>query len=269
MTHTYFDPYEVENLHAEVRRALGNKNRFWAPDGAQVIVSHRYEKPVFFTINNEGDRIHKRQGRGHFFEDDQLEFLAKFMPEGGTFCDIGANIGNHSLYMLLFGGAARALAFEPNPKTLRLFMSNMILNGVVDRVALDLLGYGLSEEDDEGWAINMVSKNLGQAKLKKSGGSVPVRKGDTLIGDTNVDLIKIDVEGMEMGALAGLEATVARCRPPIFIEVDHENRDAFDRLMMEWKYQLSQSFPPARNNQNLLLVPAERAEEYPKPGDAP
>ena len=33
-----------------------------------------------------------------FYEDDLLEYLALAAPKGGIFIDVGANIGNHSVY---------------------------------------------------------------------------------------------------------------------------------------------------------------------------
>lgn len=53
---------------------------------------------------------------------------------GGTFVDIGANIGSQTIYAMLSGHHARALAVEPVPANAKLLRMNMMLNGLEDRV---------------------------------------------------------------------------------------------------------------------------------------
>jgi len=55
------------------------------------------------------------------------------------------------------------------------------------------------------------------------GEDVPVVTLDQL-AMTNVKLIKIDVEGMEVDVLAGAKATLARCRPILYVENDRADK---------------------------------------------
>ncbi|MBF9029664.1 FkbM family methyltransferase [Rhodobacterales bacterium HKCCE3408] len=249
-----------DSVNPVLRAALGRPARYVTPAGAQVVLSHRYDKPVQFLVNNPEDRIHAVQTKGAFYEIDQLQVMARNMPQGGVFLDIGANIGNHTLYMLMFGGAARSIPVEPNPAAVELLAGVLLLNGLIDRVDPGGLGLGMGARSEAGFAIHWPKGNLGWGKLKKAGGGdgVAVLAGDDLVGDGPVDLIKIDVEGMELDVLEGLRSTVARCRPPIFIEVDRHNRDAFFALMTEWDYVIAEEFGARRVNQNLLMRPAER-----------
>jgi len=244
------------DLHPAVAAALGAPDRFVTPRGARVVRATYRGRPVLFVINNRQDRIHKTQLRGLFYEQDQLERMAEHMPPGGVFCDIGANIGNHSLYMALFGGAGRVIPMEPNPKAIQLLVAAAVLNGVTDRVAVETLGYGIGDSDAEGYGIDAPKRNLGWARLAEGAGDIPLRRGDTILADEpRVDFIKIDVEGMEIAALSGLRATLARCRPKLFVEVDHTNRPAFDALVARLGYRVLHSAEPTRINQNLLLGP--------------
>ncbi|QBY00409.1 FkbM family methyltransferase [Rhodophyticola sp. CCM32] len=247
-----------DKLHPVVAKALGRLARFMTPRGTRVVLSHRYDRPVFFTFNNPDDRIHKNHMRGRFYESEQLAEIAGHMRKNGTYLDVGANVGNHTMYMLMFGGAAKVIPVEPNPEAIPLLTSNLILNGLMDRVDLTALGYGLDADSEDGLHIDNPRGNLGWARLKRQtgeAGAISVRRGDDLVGKTRIDMIKMDVEGMEIGALQGLRETIARCRPKIFIEVDHRNREVFDALMDEWGYEKVTEFSSSKVNQNLLMKP--------------
>ena len=245
-----------ERLQPAVRRALGNPFRYVTPRKTRTVVSHRYGRPVLFCVNNPEDRIHIRQTKGFFYEEDELAIMAEHMPKGGTFCDVGANVGNHSLYMLLMAGAGRVIPVEPNPEAVMLLAANMMLNGVADKVAWETLGVGLDQASDDNRAIHSPKGNLGWAKLKEAGEgdeAISVRAGDDLFTGMQIDVLKMDVEGMEIGALKGLRETFKRCKPALFIEVDHNNADAFHALMQDYGYAMVQEFKSTRVNQNFLL----------------
>ncbi|MCO6381941.1 FkbM family methyltransferase [Oceanicola sp. 502str15] len=250
-----------DELHPAVVAALGNGVRFVSPRQARVVLSHRYGKPVIFTVDNREDRIHKNHLKGRFYEQQQLETIASHFPEGGTFMDVGANVGNHTLYMALMAGAARVLPVEPNPKAINLLVANVMYNGLFDRVDLSTLGYGLDAEAGEGLAIHSPRNNLGWVKLKPveeakgDATAVPTRTGDSLVGDTHVDFIKIDVEGMEVGALKGLEGTITRSKPHLFIELEHVNKEAAWEMLEAWGYETVHDFEANKTNQNILLKP--------------
>ena len=216
-------------------------------------------QPVFFTIAHRRDRIQGRQARGTFYEPAELQIIAAHFPPGGVFCDAGANVGNHSLYALRFLGAAQALAFEPNPQAYELLLSNMALNGLLDRIDPALLGYGLTDLADAP-AMALLAprdKNLGATQLvmAEGSGTIAVRRGDDLLAGRPIDFLKVDVEGMELQVLRGFSATIARCRPPIFVEVDHTN----NADLMAWAdasgYGLAVEGRSFKKNRNILLAP--------------
>jgi hypothetical protein len=49
-------------------------------------------------------------------------------------------------------------------------------------------------------------------------GSAPTIRLDQLLGERQVDTVKIDVEGHEMAVIEGLGAVVDRCRPTLLCE---------------------------------------------------
>ena len=62
-----------------------------------------------------------------FFEIDLLEHIYLSVPRSGVFLDVGANIGNHSVYFAKFC-ADHVLAVEPHPKLLPILRRNLEAN---------------------------------------------------------------------------------------------------------------------------------------------
>lgn len=212
-----------------------------------------------FATDRQRDPVQRCHRQGKFYEDEELAVLKSVFPLGGTFVDIGANVGNHSLFIASFLSPARVIPFEPNPIAYKLLLANICLNGLQDMFDLSNLGIGLSDVDASGYAMEKRGRNLGAAKMLPDSGDIMVERGDTRLAKVTPDLIKIDVEGMEMQVLGGLEETVARARPWLFVEVDDSNADAFAAWAEAHAYTVEFTLRRYQINQNYLLKP--------KPGD--
>lgn len=130
-----------------------------------------------------------------------------------TFLDVGAHIGS------VLGEASRhapgpVIAFEAIPAKAE-HLRRKFPDVTIHNVAL------LDREGETSFFID--NAQSGFSSLAKSHGDVteiPVRLArlDALVEADDVDVIKIDVEGAELGVLRGAEALVARCRPIIMFE---------------------------------------------------
>ena len=158
-----------------------------------------------------------------FFEKRALDMIFSFLApvlqdiESATALDVGANIGNHSLYFSRYFSSVHA--FEPHPRAYALlaFNSQEISN-------IDVFNFGLGDsqglvELNENWT------NMGSASMKyvwtKSPSRVAVKVA--LLDDVCVDLdkiafLKIDVEGFEPNVLRGARKTIKKHQPLILIE---------------------------------------------------
>lgn len=241
-------------MKSEPSRADDARTSFVTPVG-RVVRVEIWGEPVFFTITRPRDSIQKVHLSGRFYEEPELEIIRQYCPMGSVFCDIGANIGNHTLFALKFLRAARAILFEPNPEAIEILRSNLVLNGVIDRCDLSHLGKGLSDQPADGFFISATRKNLGGGRLSPGGGVIAVIRGDDALAGDQVDFLKIDVEGMEMQALAGLTRTIQRCRPTIFVEVDQANQAAFAAWVQANDYRVRSRYRRYRTNENFLIVP--------------
>ncbi|WP_054008237.1 FkbM family methyltransferase [Cypionkella psychrotolerans] len=245
------------HLSATALAMIASPDIFTNPRRTQVTRSVYDGVPIFFTVADRKDRIQARHVKGRFYEPEELKLIAQYFPRGGVFCDAGANIGNHSIYALKLLGASVSIPFEPNPAAYELFLSNMILNGVLDRVNLSTLGYGLSDRSDApSMSLEAREKNLGATRLVASDeGQISMASGDALLDGARIDFLKVDVEGMELEVLRGFEQSIAASRPPIFLEVDHKNSDALMAWAAGQGYGVLVEGRSFKMNRNVLLGP--------------
>lgn len=219
---------------------------------------------VSFVTEMENDPIQRNHRRGQFYEQKELMALRELFPKGGTFVDVGANVGNHTLFAGLILEAGRVIPIEPNLRAFRLLVHNVLVNGLEEVVDLTRLGMGLSDKRAEGFGMEPRKRNLGGAKMLEGKGALTVVPGDELLEGEAPDLIKIDVEGMELQALGGLEGTIARHRPVLLVEVDNTNEEAFAEWADAQGYEIAQTVQRYRLNKNHLLTPRQTAV---KPGE--
>ncbi|MGE0701506.1 MAG: FkbM family methyltransferase [Hyphomicrobiaceae bacterium] len=212
---------------------------------------------VAFFVQDEWDYIQKHHLKGTFYEAEELELIGRHL-KGGTLVDVGANVGNHTVYALKLLGAERVIAFEPNPAAAELLRINLALNGLTGRVTHHLAG--LSDRKSAARLVHPGHKDLGSTRVAVGGGDTGgdclVTTGDeALAGENDIALIKIDTEAMELEVLRGLRRTIERCRPRLFVEVDDANRDAFLSLAESFGLEVAGAYRRYATNCNYLLVP--------------
>ena len=176
-----------------------------------------------------------REGRFEAFLHDAVgdEELA-----GGTVWDAGAHVGYHTLaFAARVGAHGRVIAFEPNPHNVARLRGNLARNPLLcARVRLETTA--LSDEDGTDRLFHTASVDDGtssgaslEAALTRDNeeafralASMPVTtaRGDTLVRTGSAPaptLIKIDVEGGEVGVLRGCGEVLAAAHPLLLIEV--------------------------------------------------
>jgi len=223
--------------------------------GLDVTVCEIDGQRVMFATDFARDPIQRANRNGTFYEQEELEILRAHVPKSAVFVDIGANVGNHCLFAGLVLKARKIIPFEPNPLAYRLLMMNILLNGLQKKTTFDQLGFGLSDVEAAGFGMEERHKNLGAAKMLAGQGDIAVSTGDLRLARVKPNFIKIDVEGMEMGVLRGLEKTIKHAKPRMFIEVDRENYDAFDGWLEAADYTVLDTFQRYATNKNFLIAP--------------
>lgn len=190
-------------------------------------------QPCFMEVSCSGDSLklpytgcnaalEREQLRGMFYEQADLLALKPIVPEGAVIADIGANTGNHTLFFARVLKASTVIPVEPNPDAIR-HLKRMIAENSLENVDPSLLGIAVGASSGHAQVITGRRGHLGTARMKMiDDGSVPVRPLDELITET-IDVLKIDVEDMEIDVLKGAEELIRRDRPILMIEVQDEN----------------------------------------------
>lgn len=199
------------------------------------------------------------------YELPMLQAMRGVLNEGDLVLDIGANIGNHALYLAAVVGC-RIVAFEPNPILATPLQASIALNGLKERVSLIRKGVGSAEAK----AVFKESKpgNLGAQSLTLIDGTdqsgdddsaMDVVPLDSMTFEHPVKAIKIDVEGMELDVLKGAKHLIEKDRPSLFIESHNEEQFSLIHNYLEtWGYVYWRTFNATPTN--WFLSPSEAAQ---------
>ena len=157
-------------------------------------------------------------------DEPELALVPSLLRPDRAFLDVGANVGLYSY--VARGRASRVFAVEPHPGMAAALRRNF--GGDVE-----VLEYALS--DHEGTAELHVPRHEGGELTSRSSLEAEANPGfaEHQVGvelhrldDLSLPplgLVKVDVEGHEKAVLVGAEATLARDRPALIVEVEERH----------------------------------------------
>ncbi|MCH1884302.1 FkbM family methyltransferase [Agrococcus sp. ARC_14] len=161
------------------------------------------------------DRIKSRREP---YEHDLLTFVHEVLGSrpSGVVVDVGANLGNHTVYFAAVMGR-EVIAVEPEPENLKALRKNIDANGIVDRVEVHAVAawndFGHVELEQQ------IEGNRGTfSALARDDGPIVGEPLDSIVGDQEVALVKIDVEGAEARVIEGALAILERWHPVLVVE---------------------------------------------------
>lgn len=167
-----------------------------------------------------------------FFESEILDFLQDYHHHQDIILDIGANIGNHSVFFANFLSYTSIICFEPILANFELLKRNMAPYeniGLVNSALGDFTGeLHMSPNFD----------NMGAGHVDTNGDIIVKTTSLDRLHIDNVSLMKIDVEEHEPEVLMGAKETIFRCHPLILIEDWH---DSYAALLPD--YELEKGWP--------------------------
>jgi FkbM family methyltransferase len=189
---------------------------------------------TFYGLNYQGNLDNNIDAAIYYygaFEKPLLHFMGAAITamadKDGVFMDIGANIGQHSLFMSQT--SKRVIAFEPFAPVRARLEYHCTLNKIRN---IDIQALGLSDrsENQPFYAPSGANAGIGSfdpdstSKGNKSIGNLQLMRGDEFVDQSDLKqlhLMKIDVEGFEKNVLHGLRNTLARFRPLVVCEMTY------------------------------------------------
>jgi len=171
-----------------------------------------------------------------FFEQEILNDLDKYLSTDSVLLDLGANIGNHTVYWGRITNVKRIFAFEPITATYRILTKNIEINNLGEKVKI--YNTGLGDKKSKGSInglyninVNTIADSIGSLSISESNeGDLEINRLDDfieIIEEKKIDFVKIDVEGFEKKLILGAVDFFNKHKPLVFIE-SFPGTDNFD-----------------------------------------
>jgi FkbM family methyltransferase len=153
------------------------------------------------------------------YDYNNMRLLQWLLREGGTFFDIGANIGSYTL-LASEQRKTQVFAFEPHPHTFALLAENIRINL---RQNVRLHQAALSHCEDIAYLTNSAGSSTNYLACDRGLDSlqVPVKRVDSVCQQQGAipEIVKLDVEGHEYEVLEGFGSYLDHVQV-LFIEIN-------------------------------------------------
>jgi len=176
-------------LTVAVKSVMPSENSFWVLYG-------QHTEPTYLEDAGHGQQPQRDAALG-------------YVNQWRVCLDIGSNVGQWT--RPLAKRFHSVICFEPNPNFRQCFKKNIAETNVV------LWPYGLSNKEHQ------AQQDFNSTILNEGAGDIQCRTLDSF-GLTNVDFVKIDVDGFEVPLLEGARDTLTKNNAVINIEMKRDKR---------------------------------------------
>lgn len=199
---------------------------------------------ISYEIRNKEDVIQKTLLNGKQWSPTILKLLKSRMKQKGHFVNVGAHIGTITLPMSTI--SSRVTAFEPFPKTFDHLKKNLEINNLSN---VDIHNIALGDKHE-----NVFFMDDNNDRLKNNNGGMHVfTSNDLITGERSasiaklenlgifsvpldsikldkIDLMLVDIEGMEDRFLIGAEQTLKKDLPDLLIEIWNDDKRKYENM---------------------------------------
>lgn len=200
------------------------------------IANRTYKKKLddnFYMLLNPSEHIQQQLFWYGYYERELGILMKKIVRTNDVFLDIGANIGYFSLLVAAGWPSSKVFSFEPVNKLFQQLNKNISINHFSNITPVNAAVGQINEEKE---IFLSAPGNMGMSSFQQpenySGKKEKVKvmaidHWFKTSGLTNIDLIKLDVEGSELAALKGMNEVLQKQRPALVIEINPETLSMF------------------------------------------
>lgn len=183
---------------------------------------------------------------GIYLDEENLpRVLKRLLKRNSNAVDVGAHIGSFTSLLLQVSPQGKHVAIEASPSKGAWLRKRFPSVDVQSVAVSDSNGTAMFQEDIKFSGFSRLSPEAGNDHCISY--TVETRRLDDVLNGRHVDLIKIDVEGLELSVLRGATETIKKCRPHIIFECGAEyalrdqgvsRRELYDYFTQDLNYSI-------------------------------
>lgn len=189
-----------------------------------------------FIEGYAGDYVYETIKKSNYYYEGKL--LEKWLPHIRTdkiIFDIGANLGNHTLFWATHLSYEKIFSFEPFVPNYERLYNNITQNSLKNVFPIcEAIGIKKGYTTVSEFHENNYGGTTLNSEVSETTGEIKVTDIDSFCrenGISHVDFIKIDTEGFELSVLNGMQNILDNNHPDLWIEVSTKSfSDVMKRL---------------------------------------
>jgi FkbM family methyltransferase len=207
---------------------------------------------------------------------DERKLLGRLLQPSDVFVDVGANVGEITLFAAKRSPLGKVLSFEPLSSAYRQLQENIALNSFENILTFDI---ALSDSSGqvplytsnlEEWHLGSMFQSSSRAKAAQT---IRTERFDEVFSKTGLERLnamKLDVEGAEIFVLKGAEEALREYKPILIMEANNETYTAAGYsyadilgFLRNLEYCVSLVRPGGHFRRKVGLERVERPEQIP------
>jgi|GEM_PF-2979286 len=204
-----------------------------------VVESHDVEfgRETLRLCGHPGEELFEEiRRRNNFLERDLLDRLAALKFDSGLILDVGASLGNHTVFLANAFPHLDLVAVEPSTANVELLRHNVRSNDLADRVKIVTHPWGADEGDRAAATATEVRKPRTRRSAASNTQSPMRATMDEFVAGRKACLLRIDASADAAAVLRGGLQTVRTHHPVVVTGDDPSMRDEIAAILVPLGY---------------------------------
>jgi len=221
--------------------------------GREVAVVPYRDVEFRFPITGQNWEVEYEWINGRFYEPREIAYLKEHVPPGSALLDIGANVGNHAVFVAKTRPDVQVVVLEPEPRGVEIIKRNVELNQL-DNIDTSRLGLAVAATRDPLFLQFRNSISSTRRSQDGLGIEVPAITLEELLSE-HTRFVKMDIEGMELEVLAPAVRKLKEFQVSVMLEVLSPNRVQYENFIREKGFRVIHRLP-MHAGENIVIAPA-------------